>query len=162
MSGVRDRRDDGALPALDARDMWRTLRSAAPPDGALGLPREQRHSPYLAQVPADGIVPFVERSRRQPELLCAFGAIEHVLVARVLLVRVDDLDARATEASNRSSSSSEDVMSDGSSSLTSSYNTSLFLPIAISRRTSSYRSSIDKGESSDARGRIPSFADAAA
>jgi hypothetical protein len=44
-------------------------------------------------------VAFVERSRAQPELqlLCAFGAIEHVLVALVLLVLVDDLDARAAE-----------------------------------------------------------------
>jgi hypothetical protein len=53
------------------------------------------------------------------------GAIERFLVPQVLLVRVDDLDARAAVL-NSSSSSSEEVISDGSSSLISSYSRSPF------------------------------------
>src|SRR2546425_6412665 len=49
------------------------------------------------------------------------------------------------KALNRSSSSSDEVISDGSSSFTSSYNRYPFsLPTLISWRTSSYFSSIDK------------------
>ncbi len=86
---ARDRLDDGELAALDA-----------PRDLDFALAREQRHRAHLAQVHADRIVGLVERARREIELelFGAFGRpVDRLLVAQVLLVRVDDLDAGAAE-----------------------------------------------------------------
>jgi hypothetical protein len=86
---ARDRLDDRQLAALD------------PPGNLhLALARQERHRPHLAQVHPDRIVGLVERARRQIELelLGALaGPVEHLLVAQVLLIGVDDLDPRAAE-----------------------------------------------------------------
>src|SRR5712692_2060222 len=85
----RDRLDDRQLPALDA-----------PRDLDLALAREQRDGAHLAQVHPHRIVGLVERAGReiQLQLLGALaGAVDRLLVAEVLLIRVDDLDAGAAE-----------------------------------------------------------------
>src|SRR5712691_10805082 len=64
------------------------------------LAREQRDGAHLAQVHAHRIVGLVERARREIELelFRAFGgAVDRFVVAQVLLIGVDDLDARAAE-----------------------------------------------------------------
>ena len=85
----RDRLDHRQLAALDA-----------PRDLDLAFAREQRHGPHLAQIHADRVVGLVERARRQVELelLGALaGPVDRLVVAQVLLVGVDDLDAGAAE-----------------------------------------------------------------
>src|SRR5216683_1071801 len=89
---ARDRLDDGKLAALD-------------PFGDLhfALAGEQRDRPHLAQVHADGIVRLVEGPWREVELELFgpfAGAVEEFLLA-VRLLGVDDLDASATERTEK-------------------------------------------------------------
>ena len=87
--GARDRLDHRQLAALDA-----------PRDFDFAFAREQWNRAHLAQVHPDRVVCLVERAGREIELefFRALGrAVDGLLVAQVLLVRVDDLDAGAAE-----------------------------------------------------------------
>src|SRR5262245_27534217 len=82
--------DDGELAALDAAC-----------DLDLAFAREQRHGAHLAQVHAHRVVGLVERAGREVELEL-FGAFlrpidRFDIVAQVLLIGIDDLDAGAAE-----------------------------------------------------------------
>jgi hypothetical protein len=84
----RDRLDDGELAAFD-------------PLGDLDFPlaRQERDGAHLAQVHADRIVGLVERAWRQVQLEL-FGSLARPveqLVFPVRFLRVDDLDAGASE-----------------------------------------------------------------
>ena len=86
---ARNRLDDGQLAALDS-----------PSDLDLALAGEKGYRPHLAQIHAHRVVGLVERARREVELelLGALRcAVDGLLVAQVLLVRIDDLDARAAK-----------------------------------------------------------------
>jgi hypothetical protein len=72
----------------------------APGDFDFALARQQRHRAHLAQVHADRIVGLVERAGSEVQLdffRTLTGPIDRLFVARVLLIRVDDLDAGAAE-----------------------------------------------------------------
>ena len=110
---ARDRLDDRELAALDA-----------PRDLDFAFAREQRHGAHLAQVHADRIVGLVERARREVELelLGAFRrAVDRLTSSRRYFWSESMTSMPALpKVLNRSSSSSDEVISDGSSSLTSS------------------------------------------
>ena len=72
-------------------------------------------------VHADRVVGLVERAGSEIQLrLVARPFTIEVLVAAVRFVGINDLNACAPKALNRSSSSSDEVISEGKSSLTSS------------------------------------------
>ncbi len=65
---ARDRLHHHELPALDALG-----------DGDFALARQQRHGAHLAQVHADGVVRFFQRTRRQVQVAAAFVGMRIVL-----------------------------------------------------------------------------------
>ena len=110
---ARDRLDDRELAALDA-----------PRDLDLAFAREQRHRAHLAQVHADRVVGLVERARREVELelLGAFAVRSSVFSSRRYFWSESMTSMPALpNVLKRSSSSSDEVISEGSSSFTSSY-----------------------------------------
>ena len=85
----RDGLDHGQLAALDP-----------PRDLDLALAREEGDRAHFPEIHAHRVVGLVEGARREIELqlLGAFGGpVDDLVVAQILLVRVDDLDARAAE-----------------------------------------------------------------
>jgi hypothetical protein len=86
----------------------------------LALAGEQRHRAHLAQVHADRVVGLVERARREVELDLLAGLARSSLSSRYFCSESTTSMPALPNVLKRSSSSSDEVMSEGSSSFTSS------------------------------------------